>query len=113
MASSDELGVCDVIALTAPNVVRWWTRMSCAKSFLFILSFILVSITSLSSNAFGQGTSGTFADPIGLIEFTDLLKKNGVEYRDQYAAVEAAHVKYLESCLELRDQQIQRFQEKI
>ncbi|MCX5664378.1 MAG: hypothetical protein NTY97_06710, partial [Planctomycetota bacterium] len=96
MASSDELGVCDVIALTAPNVVRWW-----------------ISTIFFSTNARSQGTSGTFADPIGLIEFADLLKKNGVEYRDQYAAVEAAHVKYLESCLELRDQQIQRFQEKM
>lgn len=52
-----------------------------------------------STNARSQGTSGTFADPIGLIEFAELLKKNGVEFRDQYAAVEAAHVKYLESCL--------------
>ncbi len=107
MASSDELGVRDVIALTAPNVVRWWKRMSCAS---FVLIF---SIIFFSSNARSQGTSGTFADPIGLIEFADLLKKNGVEYRDQYAAVEAAHVKYLESCLQLRDQQIQRFQEKM
>ena len=107
MASSDELGVCDVIALTAPNVVRWWKRICCA-SFVFIFLTII-----FSTNARSQGTSGTFADPIGLIEFADLLKKNGVEYRDQYAAVEAAHVKYLESCLELRDQQIQRFQEKM
>lgn len=107
MASSDELGVRNVIALTAPNVVRWWKRICCA-SFVFIFLTII-----FSTNAQSQGTSGTFADPIGLIEFTDLLKKNGVEYRDQYAAVESAHVKYLESCLELRDQQIQRFQEKM
>lgn len=107
MASSDELGVRDVIALTAPNVVRWWKRIRCA-SFVFIFSTIF-----FSTNARSQGTSGTFADPIGLIEFAELLKKNGVEFRDQYAAVEAAHVKYLESCLELRDQQIQRFQEKM
>ncbi len=108
MASSDELGVRDVIALTAPNVVRWSKRISCVASLTFFLSFAL-----FSANADAQGTSGTFADPIGLIELTDLLKKNGVEYRDQYAVVEAAHAIYLESCLKLRDQQIERFQEKM
>ena len=97
-----------MIAPTAPNVVRWWKRISCAASLSFFLS-----LAFLSPNAHTQGTSGIFSDPIGLIEFTDLLTKNGVEFRDQYAAVEAAHVKYLESCLELRDQQIQRFQEKM
>lgn len=94
-------------ALTALNVVRWWKRIRCASFVIFL------SLSVYGPNAYGQGTSGTFPDPIGLIEFADLLKKNGVDYRDHYAAIEAVHIRYLESCLELREQQIQRFQDKI
>lgn len=108
MAQSHGLGIRDVIRPVAPTVVRRWERIGRAASVIFILALAFGAQV-----ARGQGTSGNFTDPIRLIELTDLLQKNGVEYRDAYPAIEAAHVKYLESCLELRNQHIQRFQEKM
>ncbi len=102
------LGGCDVICVTAPIGVRRWKRISCAASFIFILSLAFIAPTAQC-----QGTSGTFADPIGLVEFVDVLQKNGVEYREVYPIIEAAHVKYLAAFQELRTQQIQKFQEKM
>ena|GEM_PF-1268448 len=78
-----------------------------------ILFFVLAFVLALCPrSAHGQGTSGEFPDPIGLIELTNLLEANEVPYRDAYPAIDAAHVKYLERCAEFRGRQIERFEEE-
>ena len=107
MAKSHGLGVRDVSRTAAPTLVRQLRKTGGAAS--LILFFVLALCPR---SAHGQGTSGTFADPIGLIELTNLLEANAVAYRDAYPAIEAAHVKYLERCAEFRGGQIERFQEE-
>ena len=56
---------------------------------------------------------GMVAPPIGLVELTVLLEKNGIDYKPSYPAVEAAHVKYLAACAELRSGDFERFKKGI
>ncbi len=96
MAQSHGLGISDV------------SRAAAA-----ILIALLMCVAGGGSSARAQGTSGFFADPIRLIELTDLLEANGVVYRAAYPAIEAAHVKYLEGCTELRKTKIEEVQKVI
>lgn len=96
MAQSHGLGVRDVSRITA-----------------VILSVLLMCVAGGGSSARAQGTSGFFADPIRLVELTDLLESNGVVYRAVYPTIEAAHVKYLAECAELRKEKIEAVQKVI
>lgn len=60
--------------------------------------------------AVGQGTSGNFADPLGIMELSQLLEQTGADPRPVWPAIEALHTKYLEDCASLRSARIERVQ---
>ncbi|MSR44940.1 MAG: hypothetical protein EXS15_06250 [Phycisphaerales bacterium] len=76
-----------------------------------ILIALVMCVAGVNPRVQAQGTSGMLADPLGLVELTELLEQGAVQYRDRYSAIEAAHVKYLAACAELRSTQIEKLQE--
>ncbi|MSR69717.1 MAG: hypothetical protein EXS17_05150 [Phycisphaerales bacterium] len=96
MAQSHGLGIGDV-----------------SRTVTAILITLLMCVTGVASSANGQGTSGLFSDLISLVELTDLLESNGVVYRDGYAAIETAHMKYLAKSAELRENKIAAVQKRV
>ena len=77
-----------------------------------ILITLLMCVAGGVSSARGQGTSGLVIDPIGLVALTELLENSGVPTHEVYAAVEAAHIKYLADYGELRKGKIDDMQKR-
>ncbi len=79
------------------------------RRLLIVVVAVLVGCLIPGARAFGQGTSGTIPEPMGLREVSELIGRRIPMDGPARRAVEEAHDRYLESFARFRDTEVKDF----